>query len=367
MLTVNLIRKRSEHWDGDLRDLEEITLHQQDLENIDLLVKKCPKLKILYLQGNQLTQLPELRMYYLDTLLLQMNNLQDVFGLQECPQLRVLDLTLNFISNLECLNGLVYNRTLQSLSLEGNPVTKIENYKKFLISRLPLKQLDHIQVEKTEVLEARLHYPNLDSEVKHYLKTYKRIDSKINIENCQPNKDITAEEFAKQKTGHTIEDRLRTARELKVIRAKEEATEVKIPKERVYVDSNGNILQCNELNLEYDYLTTNSVVQFKIYVPKSINTDAIVSVIKEDYISVEYNQKKLILKSFYPMIKNSGKASRSLATGVLKLTAYKNGHENTEDPTVLFERESKPLPKQEMEFKSSDKLEIPHDLPELIE
>ena len=39
-LTVELIRKRAEHNDGILPDLEEISLHQEELEAIQKLLKE---------------------------------------------------------------------------------------------------------------------------------------------------------------------------------------------------------------------------------------------------------------------------------------------------------------------------------------
>ena len=44
-LTHNLIRKKSEHNEGTMSDLEEISLHQLEIEKIENL--DCKKLKIL--------------------------------------------------------------------------------------------------------------------------------------------------------------------------------------------------------------------------------------------------------------------------------------------------------------------------------
>ena len=51
-LSLDLIRKKAEHHDGVLGDLEEISLHQLNLEKIETIGKVCPRLKILYLQNN---------------------------------------------------------------------------------------------------------------------------------------------------------------------------------------------------------------------------------------------------------------------------------------------------------------------------
>ena len=52
-LTEQLIRKKAEHHDGPLTTLEELTLHQLELERIEpVLGSVCRKLRILYLQNN---------------------------------------------------------------------------------------------------------------------------------------------------------------------------------------------------------------------------------------------------------------------------------------------------------------------------
>ena len=53
-VTLKLIRKRSEHNEGLVSDLEEISLHQEELETIGpVLGRTCGKtLKILLLQNN---------------------------------------------------------------------------------------------------------------------------------------------------------------------------------------------------------------------------------------------------------------------------------------------------------------------------
>ena len=81
-LTAELIRKKSEHNEGVLEDLEEITLHQLELERIEVIGDRCRKLQILYLQNNiipvieNLHHLKDLR--YLN---LALNNVTKIEGL----------------------------------------------------------------------------------------------------------------------------------------------------------------------------------------------------------------------------------------------------------------------------------------------
>jgi protein TilB len=52
LVTVDLVRKRSEHNEGEISTLEEIALHQENIDKIEGLDKWCRDLKILLLQSN---------------------------------------------------------------------------------------------------------------------------------------------------------------------------------------------------------------------------------------------------------------------------------------------------------------------------
>jgi len=51
-ITEQLVRKRAEHNELEISTLEELSLHQQDIEKIEYLDKWCRDLRILYLQSN---------------------------------------------------------------------------------------------------------------------------------------------------------------------------------------------------------------------------------------------------------------------------------------------------------------------------
>ena len=56
-ITQELLRKRAEHNDGILTTLEEISLHQENIERIENLEYYCRHIKILYLQDNIIEKL----------------------------------------------------------------------------------------------------------------------------------------------------------------------------------------------------------------------------------------------------------------------------------------------------------------------
>lgn len=47
-----MVRRRAEHNNCEILSLEEVSLHQQDIEKIEHIDKWCRDLKILYLQNN---------------------------------------------------------------------------------------------------------------------------------------------------------------------------------------------------------------------------------------------------------------------------------------------------------------------------
>ena len=56
-VTRELIRLRAEHNNGEIFSLEELSLHQMKIDKIQYIDRWCPNLKILYLQGNEISKL----------------------------------------------------------------------------------------------------------------------------------------------------------------------------------------------------------------------------------------------------------------------------------------------------------------------
>lgn len=138
-ITQALLVKRAEHNDGILRTLEEIALHAQGIERIELLNQCCRHLRILYLQNNIIPKIEQLHrlkvravaemrreraqargagasrlrpvlhaadsmLQELEQLNLALNNIRRVQNLQRCESLQRLDLTANFVDKAGLLS-----------------------------------------------------------------------------------------------------------------------------------------------------------------------------------------------------------------------------------------------------------------------
>uniref|UniRef100_F6YY79 Leucine-rich repeat-containing protein 6 n=1 Tax=Ciona intestinalis TaxID=7719 RepID=F6YY79_CIOIN len=155
-ITEELVRKRAEHNECEIFSLEELSLHQQDLEKIEHLDRWCRDLKILYLQNNLIGKIENVgKLKKLEYLNLALNNIERIENLQACESLTKLDLTVNFVGELTSVESLRKNIFLEDLYLTGNPCTQFEGYQEFVFATLPqLKRLDGHEIEKSERIKA---------------------------------------------------------------------------------------------------------------------------------------------------------------------------------------------------------------------
>lgn len=149
-----MLRKRAEHNEGILTSLEEVSLHQQDIDKIENLDTFCRHLKIIYLQNNLIPKIEGVsKLKELEYLNLAVNNCTTIGGLEGCESLLKLDMTLNFIplenyrESLECLAECP---DFNELYLTGNPVCDWPQYKTYAVAKIPtLKRLDGDEITKS--------------------------------------------------------------------------------------------------------------------------------------------------------------------------------------------------------------------------
>lgn len=151
------MRKKSEHNELLISTLEELTLHQEDIEKIEHLHNWCRDLKILLLQSNLISKIENLyKLKRLEYLNLAINNVERVENLEKLESLNKLDLTLNFIGELTSIESLRENYNLRILILTGNPCCEYPGYREYVIATLPqLETLDGEEVTLTQKLRAK--------------------------------------------------------------------------------------------------------------------------------------------------------------------------------------------------------------------
>lgn len=174
-ITLDMIRKKSEHNTGLLAELEELTLHQLNIEKLEVIHKHCRRLKILYLQNNYIEKIENAyKLKDLRYLNLALNSIQVIEGLRSCEKLEKLDLTVNFVSEktlYESMENVRHNIHLHEIYFTGNPCTEAEGYRLFVIGSLArLVRLDGTDVTKTERIQAKQQYPALAKKFKSLME-----------------------------------------------------------------------------------------------------------------------------------------------------------------------------------------------------
>ncbi|XP_029971908.1 dynein axonemal assembly factor 11 [Salarias fasciatus] len=151
-VTEDMVRRRAEHNEGQIFSLEELSLHQQDIERIEHIDRWCRELRILYLQNNLIPRMENLgRLKKLEYLNLALNNIEVIENLEGCESLQKLDLTVNFVGRLSSLESLKHNVHLRELFLVGNPCTQFQGYRQYVVASLPqLQRLDGTDISRSE-------------------------------------------------------------------------------------------------------------------------------------------------------------------------------------------------------------------------
>jgi protein TilB len=178
VITRALLRKRSEHNEGIISTMQELTLHQEELENInEVLGLTCKKIKILMLQNNIISRIENLvHLKDLEYLNMALNNVKKIEGLQNCEFLNKIDLTVNFIDVDELedsINHLVGSSNLKDLYMMGNPCqVDWPGFESFVVAKLPqLKTLDGTEITRSLQILARQKLPQLEVSYKDYTVT----------------------------------------------------------------------------------------------------------------------------------------------------------------------------------------------------
>uniref|UniRef100_A0A671FUP9 Leucine-rich repeat-containing protein 6 n=1 Tax=Rhinolophus ferrumequinum TaxID=59479 RepID=A0A671FUP9_RHIFE len=173
-ITEDLIRRNAEHNECVIFSLEELSLHQQEIERLEHIDKWCRELKILYLQNNLIGKIENVsKLKKLEYLNLALNNIEKIENLEGCEGLTKLDLTVNFIGELSSIKTLQHNIHLKEIFLMGNPCADFEGYRPFVVATLQqLKWLDGKEIERSERIQALQNFPVIERQIREQEKAY---------------------------------------------------------------------------------------------------------------------------------------------------------------------------------------------------
>mmetsp|Transcript_89451 Transcript_89451/g.186887 ORF Transcript_89451/g.186887 Transcript_89451/m.186887 type:complete len:428 (+) Transcript_89451:399-1682(+) len=319
-LTEELIRKRAEHNEGVLADLEEVALHQQELEKIENVEACCRHIKILLLQNNIIPKMEGLnKLKELEYLNLALNNISKIEGITGCESLKKLDLTVNFVG-VEELEESVHNMKgnimLEDLYLTGNPCEDWPGCRAYLVAHLPqLKQLDGKLILPAERIKARQNLPTLQQDLQRAIEASlakKAEEAGVPVSEGAYTKESRNEmylEMAAQKEEQARNERRRMGTEAKEPRV--------VP--GVY-NARGDLRQCNEGKYDFNFDDTDPTkLIFELAVPKYLDTSALDVDVNPNYVRVVVKDKVTQLKLPSEVHADASKVQRSRVTGSLKI------------------------------------------------
>nr|XP_025969504.1 protein tilB homolog [Dromaius novaehollandiae] len=370
-ITEDLVRRRAEHNNCEIFSLEEISLHQQEIEKLEYLDKWCRDLKILYLQNNLIPKIENVgRLKKLEYLNIALNNIERIENLEGCEELKKLDLTANFIGELSSIEVLKYNIHLKELFLVGNPCTEFEGYRQFVVATLhQLKCLDSKEIERSERIRALQSYPEVKEKIREQEEAYllkrakekedaqrrmqerkdkkeNQMESKLGIDSPDSLQDIenpqtereqqTWEEVADEEdrrfweepTPYTPESRLETHRYIEEKRrAKDNIRESKKKEKplRTLITTEGKALNVNEpklhFSLEDDEENNQFILDLAVY--RHLDTSLLDVDVQPSYIRVLVKGKPFQLVLPEEVKPDSSSAKRSQTTGHLVVSMPK--------------------------------------------
>ncbi|UJR37501.1 hypothetical protein I4U23_030204 [Adineta vaga] len=322
-ITESLIRKRAEHNEGELSTLEEVSLHQQDIEKIEYLDKWCRELRILYLQSNLIPKIENVgRLKKLEYLNLALNNIEYIENLSGCESLNKLDLTLNFIGILSCVENLRDNIHLADLYLTGNPCADHEGYRDYVVATLPqLQKLDGNEITKTERILALQKYDKISKRVEEFDQQYveKRKNQVNEYARTKPERDAD-ENYWERQTEYTPESRIETHETMKKKREHESKETKAEPKPvRQYIGDDGRPLNCNEPKVDFKMYESDDDrhIILDVAVFRHMDTSLVDVDVQPTYVRITIKEKILQLVLSEEVNTTRSTAERSKTTGHL--------------------------------------------------
>lgn len=351
-ITLDLLRKRSEHNEGEISTLEEIALHQENIEKIELIDRTCRHLRILLLQNNLISRIENLgRLKRLEYLNLALNNIEAIENLEGLESLRKLDLTVNFIGNLRGIKTLRCNEHLEQLFLMGNPCADYEGYREYTIATLmQLKELDGTPIERSERIKALQNYAVVEGEIIRGYARYKKIretelidyreratksnrkekteqveGEEVEEEEKEEEEEEDDEQFWNRTSRHTPEERVAIAerfmrKEEQRNRERNRRTEPRITYKLKLFDSDGKPYNMNQPKVPFKLDEEQRDIVLEVTLFKYLDTCYVDVDVNPDYVRVTIKGKILQLTLPCEVSVNESTARRNTTNGKLVVT-----------------------------------------------
>ena len=359
-ITQELLRKRAEHNDGILSTLEEISLHQENIERIENLEFYCRHIKILYLQDNIIEKLENLdKLKELEYLNLAVNSISKIENLEKCESLNKLDLTMNFVdiedlkSSCDCLSKVP---SLREIYLTGNPCEKFKYCREYVIGRCPqIIIYNGNEVKKSERIKAREMMDLMEKELEKESKEHV-IFKQNDPSQKDPNKYTV--EYRRKLYKDLEKEKLENERKRKEESSKPGLWDEPVIKEvppPVYKE-NGEVRICNQgrydVFLDEDIYTT-AITTFRIKLPKFLDTNKIKVDLNPNYVRIDVKGKITQWRFDNDIIVEKATVQRSTTTGILEIKAPMAYIKPREDKIKKMEENKKAL---EMQKKEEERL-----------
>ncbi|XP_007938766.1 dynein axonemal assembly factor 11 [Orycteropus afer afer] len=314
-VTEDLIRRNAEHNDCIIFSLEELSLHQQEIEKLEHIDKWCRDLKILYLQNNLIGKIENVsKLKKLEYLNLALNNIEKIENLEGCEGLTKLDLTVNFIGELSSIKSLQHNIHLKELFLMGNPCADFLGYRQFVVATL-----QHLKVQAFHLSP---------SEREECLPASDTCKEECGRKNADESEDDLA--FWNKPSSFTPESRLETLRHMEKQREKQEKSSEKKKTgkpPRTLITEDGRALNVNEPKLDFslkdDEKRKQIVLDLAVY--RYMDTSLISVDVQPTYVRVMVKGKPFQLVLPAEVKPDSSSAQRSQTTGHLVVCMPKVG------------------------------------------
>lgn len=338
-ITVEMVRKKAEHHDRLLAPLEEIALHQENIEKIEYIQDWCPKLKILLMQSNLIAKIENLnKLKHLTYLNLALNNIEIIENLERCESLEKLDLTLNFIGEIVSVENLAGNYNLQYLYLLGNPCMDFDNYRDFVIGTLPqLTTLDGTDIERSDRIKALQNLKIIRSDILFEQENYRYqrkkqksrlerdIQSKWDNEYRDMDPDERNKKFYAEKCEHAPEVRYEIER-MRQLKLKSYETEKKVEEKREYkiFAPDGRPFNINQPKIDFffdDLDRSKYILDLAVY--KHLDTSLVDIDVQPHYVRATIKGKVFQLHLPEEVDISNSTAQRSQITGHLVVTMPK--------------------------------------------